>query len=128
MIVLLGIVYAYLIFITGKYVYATKRVKVKTENLGIKKEIPTIKEEILIVDNDVPVVKEEVQIIEDNDESWQINAHDSATTFGDLLMRHRRECESDGHPSKRVCECINETKYFDKIFEISSCQKKEWEE
>ena len=60
----------------------------------------TFKEEILIVDNDVPVVKEEVQIIDDNDESWQNNAHDSATTFGDLLMRHRRECESGGHPSK----------------------------
>ena len=100
MIVLLEIVYAYLIVITGKYVYATRCVKVKTENLGIKKEIPTIKEEILIIDNDVPVVKEEVQIVDDNDESWQINAHDSATTFGDLLMRHRRECESGGHPSK----------------------------
>ena len=100
MIILLEIVYAYLIFITDKYVYATKCVKVKTENLGIKKEIPTVKEEILIVNNDVPIVKEEVQIIENNEESWQIDSHGSATTFGDLLMRHRGECESGVHPSK----------------------------
>ena len=97
-IILLGIVYVYMIFITYKYVYATKCVKVKTENLGIKKEIPTVKDEILIDNNDVPLVKEEVQIIEDNKESWQIDSHDDTTICGDLLMRHRRECESDGHP------------------------------
>ena len=68
LIILLGIVYVYLIFITGKCVYATKCVKVKTENLGIEKEIPTVKDEILIVNNDVPIVKEEVQIFENNEE------------------------------------------------------------
>ena len=88
MIILLEIVYVYLIFITGKYVYATKCVKVKTEHLGIKKETPTVKDEILIDNNDVPIVKEEVQMIENNKESWQIDSHDNATTFGYLLMRH----------------------------------------
>ena len=99
MLILLGIIYVYLIFVICKYVYVTTCVTVKTETLGVKNKTPMVKGELLIVKNEVPKVKEEVQIIENNTESYQSDLYINAPTFGDLLMRYRRECESDGHRS-----------------------------
>ena len=133
-------IYAYIIYKVCKR-YAWERfekfvtkTKVKTE-IKPQTQVKTGNLNVIEINDDVKneVVKGELEIIDNVNDRFKLYPnipYPNAPTFADLITRNKRECTSVGQQSEWVCECDEKKEliYFAKYLEISSCQKKEWEE